>query len=49
MLASSEEGSAEPGGGHLVIGDSRVRPVGKVFCGTKDRCVVKPGAFAWAL
>ena len=28
----------------LVIGDSRVRPIGRVFCGDKDRCVVKPGA-----
>ena len=44
MAASSEEGSVEPGGGHPVTGDSSVRPVGKVFCGTRGRCVVKPGA-----
>ena len=29
---------------HLVIGDSRVRPLGRTFCGRKDRCVVRPGA-----
>ena len=28
----------------LVIGDSRVRPLGRVFCEKKDRCAVKPGA-----
>ena len=28
----------------LVIGDSRVRPLGRVFCDKKDRCAVKPGA-----
>ena len=28
----------------LVIGDSRMRPLGRVFCEKKDRCVVKPGA-----
>ena len=30
--------------GHLVIGDSRVRPLRRTFCGKRDRCVVKPGA-----
>ena len=44
MLASSEEGNVEPGGGHLVIGDSRVRPLGKAFYGTRYRCVVRSGA-----
>lgn len=28
----------------LVVGDSRVRPLSRTFCGRKDRCVVKPGA-----
>ena len=28
----------------LVISDSRVRPLGRVFCEKKDRCAVKPGA-----
>lgn len=28
----------------LVVGDSRVRPLGRVFCGREDRCVTRPGA-----
>ena len=29
---------------YLVAGDSRVKPLGKVFCQEEDKCVVKPGA-----
>ena len=29
---------------YMVIGDSRMRPLGKVFCGRGDRCVIRPGA-----
>lgn len=28
----------------LIVGDSRVRPLERVFCGGQDRCVSKPGA-----
>ena len=29
---------------HLVVGDSRVRPLRRTYCGTRDKCIVKPGA-----
>lgn len=28
----------------LVVGDSRVRPLRRTFCGRRDKCIVKPGA-----
>ena len=29
---------------NLVIGDSRVRPLGRTFCRSTDKCIVRPGA-----
>lgn len=29
---------------NLVVGDSRVRPLGRTFCRNRDKCVVRPGA-----
>ena len=29
---------------NLVVGDSRVRPLGRTFCQNRDKCVVRPGA-----